>query len=76
MAHSTIVQDILNQLEQLPDDLQRRVLSFAQALVPTSPKGTPGKELLRFAGSLEETDAQAMARVIEEGCERVDADAW
>jgi hypothetical protein len=42
----------------------------------TPPNGTPGIELLRFAGTLSDEDAQAMKRAIEEDCEQVDPDAW
>lgn len=42
------------------------------------PKGTPGKDLLRFAGTISAEDADEMMRAIEEGCERIepDDDAW
>jgi hypothetical protein len=35
-------------------------------------KGTPGKELLRFAGTISPEDCRRMAEAIEVGCERVD----
>ena len=76
MTHSLIKQEIVKQLDQLPLELQQRVLDFTQALVLSLPKGVPGKRILRFAGILEPEDAQAMAQAIEAGCEQVDANEW
>ncbi len=39
-------------------------------------KGTPGKDLLRFAGTIPAEDVDEMMRAIEEMCERVDPDEW
>jgi hypothetical protein len=50
------------------------VLHFARDLV--SPKGTPGNDLLRFAGSIDPSDLEAMSQAIAEGCEKVDLNAW
>lgn len=46
------------------------------AVSASRPEGTPGKELLRFAGILDEDAAREMEHTIEEGCERVDVNAW
>ena len=73
MTHSLIKQEIAEQLDHLPPELQRQVLDFARALTLSSPKGVPGKQLLQFAGTLTEEDAQAMMQAIETGCEQVDA---
>lgn len=76
MTYSTITQQIIRQVDQLPLDFQRRVLDFAQALALSLPRGTPGKQLLRFAGIIKPDDIEAMTRAIEAGCEKVDADEW
>ncbi len=76
MTHSSIKKEIVEQLDHLPPELQRRVLDFTRALALSSLKGVPGKQLLRFAGILEPDDAQAIAQAIEAGCEQVDADEW
>jgi RHH-type transcriptional regulator, rel operon repressor / antitoxin RelB len=34
------------------------------------PRGTPGKDLLQFAGTISPDDLEAMKQAIEEGCER------
>ena len=76
MTHSTIAQQTMQQINQLPVDLQRKVLDFAQALVLSLPKGTPGQNLLRFAAIMDPDDIQAMTQAIKKGCERVDTDEW
>jgi hypothetical protein len=79
-----IQTELLSYLGQLPADEQARVVDFARTLV-TSPKsnkvgtpkvGTPGKELLRFAGTISREDAQQMMAAIEDGCEQIDVNDW
>ncbi len=65
-------EQILEQLDILPYEQQRRILDFARALTVSAPVGVAGRELLRFAGTIEEDDLQMMAQAIEDGCERVD----
>jgi hypothetical protein len=52
------------------------VIAFADALVLSNPKGTPGRDLLRFAGTLDEDSAREMQDAIEGACERVDVNEW
>ena len=73
---ASIKQEIIEQLDKLPLELQRRVLDFAHALVMSTPRGTPGKDLLRFAGMIDEEDLKAIEKAIEEGCERIDESKW
>ena len=72
----SIKGEIIEQLDALPYELQRRVLDFARALTLSEPKGIPGKQLLHFAGMIQPDDLQAMAQAIEAGCERIDLDEW
>ena len=72
MIDAAIREQLLKELEQLSPNLQRRVVDFAAALVQSVPKGTPGDQLLRFAGVLDPEDAREMIEAIEAGCERVD----
>jgi len=67
---------LLEELEKLPYELQRRVLDFAQALALSRPKGVPGRELLRFSGAISLGDLREMSQAIDEGCERVDPSEW
>ncbi len=69
-------KQILTELDHLSLDGQRRVLDFARALALAKPLGVPGKDLVRFAGSIPKKDLQQMKAAIEEGCERIDADGW
>jgi len=41
-------------------------------LAISSPKGIPGKQLLRFAGTIDHDDIQAIEQAIEAECEKVD----
>ena len=73
---SVLVKErLLEQLDALPDEMQYRVLDFVEALILTLPKGVPGVQLLKFAGTIPESDLQLMREAIESGCERVD-DEW
>ena len=74
MTDPAITQQIIKQLDQLSLERQRQVLDFARALALSQPKGTPGRQLLRFAGTIEPDDAQAMIQAIETGCGRVSLD--
>lgn len=67
---------ILEKLEALPYDAQRRVLDFVQALSLSVPKGVPGKQMLSFAGLIPKADLEAMAAAIETGCEGIDHSEW
>jgi hypothetical protein len=76
MSHPAIQDELLQQLDRLPPDLQRQVLDFARALAILQPKGVRGEQLLEFAGTIEPDDLDAMSRAIEESCEQVDASDW
>lgn len=76
MAISDLQQEVLHLMAHLPEASQRQVLNFARSLAPTGPVGIPGKDLLRFAGIITESEAQALAQAIEEGCERIDLNEW
>ncbi len=76
MTSTAITQQLNEQIVQLPLGLQQRVLDFAQALVISSPKGIPGKQLLRFAGTMDHDDIRAIEQAIEAGCEKVDVNEW
>ena len=75
-TNSVIVQQIMKHIDQLPLDLQRRVLDFTQALVLSASQGVPGKQLAHFGGLMELDDIQAMSRAIEAGRERIDVNEW
>ena len=60
---------VMEQLETLPDDLQRQVLAFVQSLQTLARQGILGRQLLQFAGAIPSDDLELMRQVIETGCE-------
>jgi len=74
--NTSLKEEVLKQLNALPYEQQLRVLDFVRALVTSSPAGVPGKQLLRFAGAIEENDLKIMQQAIESGCEKVDFNEW
>jgi hypothetical protein len=75
MRNLKIKEELLASLEDLPEERQLQVLSFARSLNAV-PRGVPGKDLLRFAGALDDQSAREITDAIEEGCERVDLGEW
>ena len=76
MLDAAIQSDLLKEVERLSPPLQRKVINFAHSLVTSRPRGTPGHELLEFAGILSPEDAKEMMDAIEEGCEGIDPNEW
>lgn len=70
------IEEVIKQLQTMPQSLQERVLEFARTLGNTEIQGTPGKDLLRFAGCLPADDLLLMKEAIEQDCERVDINEW
>jgi hypothetical protein len=70
----TIEQQVLEKLRDLPPEKQKEVLDFARRL--TVPAGTPGRGLLRFVGCIDTADLAAMSHAIQEGCEKLEPNAW
>jgi hypothetical protein len=76
MVNPTVKDQILTDLEQLSPEKQARAAQLVHDLVSSTPKGVPGRMLLRFAGVLDPQSVREMTEAIEEGCERVDLDEW
>ncbi|MDT8392187.1 MAG: hypothetical protein RRC34_16930 [Lentisphaeria bacterium] len=76
MVSQALASDVIHEMDHMPIELQRRVLDFAHALAGSFPKGTPGEEFAEFAGSFLPEDLEQMSIAIEEGCEKVDLNAW
>ena len=72
----TLQKDILDQLDKLPVEHQRKVLDFARSLSKATPIGKAGKDLLSFAGTIDAEDIEAISQAIEEGCEQVNINEW
>ncbi|NER23692.1 MAG: hypothetical protein F6J86_27185 [Symploca sp. SIO1B1] len=73
---TSIINKVIEQLTLMPQDKQLQVLEFAQTLVKVEVRGTPGEELLSFAGSIPPDDLQLMREAIEHDCEQVDINEW
>ena len=71
-----VVNEILRKLQALPDNLQKQVLLFVDALHVSSKRGKPGSALLEFAGSIPAEDLVRMQKAINEGCEQIEPDEW
>lgn len=71
-----IIDEVVEQLKIMPQHLQWQVLEFIRVLVKADLRGTPGQQLLRFAGSISLDDLKLMGEAIERDCERVDFDEW
>jgi len=76
MDESSVVSQVVERLNHLPHELQRRVLEFVETLAHSSSGGVPGSQLMLFAGAISLEDLEAMRSAIEEGCEQVDLDEW
>lgn len=74
--NTPVIDKLIEQLKTLPDELQWRVLEFTRALAISAPRGIPGQQLLRFAGTISLNDLQLMRQAIEHGCEKVDTNEW
>jgi hypothetical protein len=73
---ASITKEIVEWMHELPAAQQQLVLEIVRSLASQRPQGVPAKDLLPFAGVISAEDAREMADAIEEGCERVDANAW
>ena len=67
---------VIEQLDTLPENLQREVLAFVEALQKVARQGVPGRQLLEFAGAIPLDDVELMRQAIEDGCEQVDVNEW
>ncbi len=73
---NTIKTRVIEQLDMLPESLQRQVLEFVQALHVVARRGVPGRQLLQFAGTIPSDDLETIRQTIENGCEQVDLNEW
>jgi len=76
VALPKVKEQILNDLERLSPEKQRRAAELVHELVSVLPKGASVDDLLSVSGTLNDGAAREMIQAIEEGCERVDLDEW
>jgi hypothetical protein len=56
--------------------IERGAYEDNQGRWSTTPPGSNGRSLLRFAGSIDINDLMTIQRAIDEGCETVDQEGW
>lgn len=76
MVTSSVKRQILSDLERLSPEQQRRAADLIRDLAAERQPGTSGRDLLRFAGTVDGESARQMLEAIEAGCERVDVGEW
>ncbi len=76
MVQPAIKEQILNDLDRLTPEQQAHAAELVHGLVSPLPKGASGRDLLRFAGTMDDKSAREMTEAIQAGCERVDLDEW
>jgi len=54
----------------------RGINNMVRETQPAAPRGVPGRDLLRFAGTIDAESAREMEEAIEDGCERIDPEEW
>ena len=73
---TNIEKQLKEQLRCLPVEKQHQVLEFARTLVQEKGHGSRGKDLVRFAGTIDSEDLIAIEKAIHEGCAKVNLDEW
>ena len=76
MVVPAIKEQIMNDLDRLPPEQQKRAAELVHSLLSPLPKGASVEDLMTVAGTLDDASAREMSTAIEEGCERVDLDEW
>ncbi len=71
-----MAKQILDDLDRLTPEQERRAAEFIRGMASSLPSGVPGRNLLEFSGSLDTDSARDMREAIEEGCEQIDLDRW
>ena len=76
MEDKSLRDDLIDQIEKLPRELQVKVLDFAKNLQSDGSRGVKGRELLQFEGAIDDDDLNLIAEAIKEGCGSIDTDGW
>jgi hypothetical protein len=76
---ATLAEALLDIVNRLPDEQQRRVLDYARALEahpspPLTPPGKPAGDFLAFRPTISVETADEMGLAIEEACETIEPD--
>lgn len=65
-------EQLIQELEQAPDDLVESVLAFLHRAKATRQENP----LAKFAGILSDSEAEELQKTITAGCRQVDLDEW
>ena len=76
MVLPAIKEQILNDLDRLAPDQQKRAAELVHSLVSPLPQGASVEDLMKVAGTLDDESAREMMEAIEEECGRVDLNEW
>ena len=76
MINSEIEKEIIKDLSNLPVELQEKVKEFTHSLLIAKSKGTPGKDLLKFSGIIDDNNAEELRKIINEDCSKIDHNEW
>jgi hypothetical protein len=76
MINAEIKKKLIDDLNSLPFDSQKKVQEFAHALLVTRTMGKSGKDMVKFSGLLGKEDADELKQIIDAGCEKVDINEW
>ena len=76
MAMPGVKDQILQDLDRLSPELQKRAAALVHGLITPLPKGASVEDLIKLGGTLDNQSAREMIQAIEEGCERVDLNEW
>ncbi len=72
MNETDLKNKIIDELENLNWEQQKKMLDYLLSLKISQIQGTSGKNLLKFSGAITKGDLEAMEKAIAEGCEKVD----
>ena len=76
MVNTEIKKKLIEDLNNLSFDSQKKVQEFAHALLITQHRGKSGKEMIKFSGILTNDESVELKQIIESGCEKVDLNEW
>lgn len=65
-------EQLIQELEQIPDDLVQTVLDYLHRIKATRKKPS----LAKFAGILSDSEAEELQQTIAANCRQVDLDEW
>ena len=72
--NDSIVTQVIEQLQEMSDNLQRRVLDYVHRIKAAAGKDMPGSQLLQFAGFISCEDLEIMQKAIDLECENICTD--